>query len=124
MQDLTSLEAITELGFYVTHTAKREFYRQVPDRELTFAVDILLDYEVSGMLSYAGSGKVPNDLVARFVVIRRFDPKLAEVAALCTNNDVARAYLAYIVLKRSLALQHFSIEHAAQAERLSQIASD
>jgi hypothetical protein len=66
------------------------------------------------MLSYAAAGKVPADLVERFRVIRRFDAKLADVAALCAENDLARAYVAYTVLKRSWALHYFAAAHEIQ----------
>jgi hypothetical protein len=34
MQDLTALQALTELGHHIHHVAKRDFYRQVRDRNL------------------------------------------------------------------------------------------
>ena len=67
-----------------------------------------LDYNLAGLLSYAAKERLPNDLSKRFHTIRSFDKVLEEARQLSMDNDLCRAYVSYLDMKRSWLLHHYS----------------
>jgi hypothetical protein len=94
---MAAVAAIEELGFCLHHLARLEVVR------------VLCDLNLAGLLSYAKSGMVPGDLAERYRAIKVSDALLAEAITLANGNDLARAYLAYLDMKRSYMLHHFAV---------------
>jgi hypothetical protein len=65
------------------------------------------DYFVAGLLSYAESGKIPDDLAERIRGIKKLDQLRDELRSKVTDHDAARALLNQLDMRRSWALDLF-----------------
>ena len=104
---MISKTCIYDLGTFLLRSAWGEVSTILNDQLKSSELGDL-DYQLAGLLSYVGKPHLPDDLDERFERIRSFDKVLEEARELCKDNDLARAYVAYLDMKRSWVLHHFS----------------